>query len=113
MEVDNLPAFMQRTEFKQSLEILTMLTRNSPERERYEARRKAQLDINTMRGEAFEEGLEKGMEKARREEKASMIRTFQQVLNQPLTSTEQLSGQSLDDLTQLETALRLKLLVHS
>ena len=91
-----------------------MLTRNSPERDPYEARRKAQLDINTMRGEAFKEGkLERrleGMEKARLEEKASMIRTFQQLLNLTLTST--LSNPSLDDLTQLEAALRHQLLVR-
>jgi hypothetical protein len=55
-----------------------MLAQSDAERERYEARRKAQLDYNTglkvARMKGFEEGIEKDIEKG---EKTGLIRTIQ------------------------------------
>ena len=47
MDTEAVPAAMQQPQVLRALEDLKMLTQSDVERERYEARRKAQLDRNT------------------------------------------------------------------
>ncbi len=72
-----------------------MLTQTDLERERYEARRKAQLDYNTGIKVARMEGVAEGQ--------IHLIHFCQRLLHQPETPTEQLTALSLEDLSQERT----------
>ena len=72
-----------------------MLTQTEVERERYEARRKAQLDYNT------------GLKAARMEgEKIGAIHLCERILQRPETPIEQLASLSLEDLSRLADQLQ-------
>jgi hypothetical protein len=70
-----------------------MLSQTDVERERYEARRKAQLDYNTGMKVARLEGRLEG-------EQIGRIHTYERLLQRPETPTEQLATLSLEDLTR-------------
>jgi hypothetical protein len=66
MDTAALPAALQQQPLVlRALEELQMLAQTDVERERYEARRKAQLDYNTGLKVARMEGREEGLPKAR------------------------------------------------
>ena len=77
-----------------------MLTQTDMERERYEARRKAQLDYNT--------GLKVARMEGRSEEKINIIHFCQTLLHQ--TPTEQLAVLTLEELTRLADELQAQVL---
>jgi hypothetical protein len=71
-----------------ALEELKMLTQTELERERYESRRKGQLDYNTGLKVARMEGLEEGLEKGReagleKGEMIGVIKFLERQLNRP------------------------------
>src|SRR5438132_13173652 len=79
MDTEAVPAALQQPLVLRALEELKMLTQTDLERERYEARRKAQLDENTFvkvaRLEGRDEGREQGREEGReRGEQIGIIR---------------------------------------
>jgi hypothetical protein len=80
-----------------------MLSQTDVERERYEARRKAQLDYNTglkvARLEGFTEGRVKG-------EKIGVIHLLERLLHRPETPTDQLAAQPLEDLIRFADELQ-------
>jgi flagellar biosynthesis/type III secretory pathway protein FliH len=104
-----------------------MLTQTDLERERYEARRKAQLDQNTLvkvarlegreegrtegreegRTEGREEGRTEGREEGRTEgEQIGVIHLCERLLNRPETPTEKLAALSLEQLARLADELQ-------
>lgn len=103
-----------------------MLTPEDLERERYEARRKAQLDHSTevkylksARLEGWLEGYAKGWAESYVEGwvggraewgKIGMIHACEQLLNRSQTPTEQLVGLSLADLARLADDLQAQAL---
>jgi predicted transposase/invertase (TIGR01784 family) len=93
MDPDALPAVLQRPLVVRALEELKMLTQTDTERERYEARRKWQLDHNTGLKVARMEGREEGA-------RIGTIHFCEKFLNRPLTPIEQLAEMSLEDLTR-------------
>src|SRR5258708_2174896 len=101
MDLDNLPAALQRPLVVQALEELKVLTHDEIERERYESRRKAQLDYNTMMAEASLARQEGRLEGWLEGEKIGIIHTLERLLNRSETATEQLAALSLDALNQL------------
>ncbi len=108
MDTEALPAALGRQPLvRRALEELTMLTQSDLERERYEARRKAQLDYNTGLKVARLEGREEGLTKG---EKIGMIHLCERLLKRPPTPTEQLAGLALDELTRLADELQAQLL---
>jgi hypothetical protein len=78
------------------------LTQTDTERERYEARRKAQLDYNT--------GLKVARMEGRTEGEIGRIHLCERLLNRPLTPTEQLASQSPEELIQLADELQAQVL---
>jgi hypothetical protein len=76
------------------VEELKMLTQTDQERERYEARRKAQLDHNSSLKAARMEGREEG-------EKIGNIHFCERWLNRPITPTEELARLTFEELTRL------------
>lgn len=98
MDMDALPAEMREPLVVRALEELKMLTQTDLERERYESRRKAQMDErNRLRGARLE-----GREEGRIE---GEIRLCQRLLNQPETPTEELAALSIEELTRLAADL--------
>src|SRR5438128_2157536 len=89
-----------------ALEELKMLTQTDVERERYEARRKAQLDYNTGLKEAREEGRAEGRAEG---EKIGIIHAFERLLNRLETPSEELARLSPDDLARLADELKAQL----
>jgi hypothetical protein len=91
MDTEGLPAVLQEQPLVvRAFGELKMLTQSDLERERYEARRKAQLDYNT------------GMKFARLQgEQIGAIHSFEKLLNRPETPIDQLEHLSLDDLARL------------
>jgi hypothetical protein len=84
------------------VEELKMLTQNDIERERYEARRKAQLD--------YASGLEAARQEGRIEGEIGRVHLCERLLKRPLTPTEQLASRSLEELIQLADELQAQLL---
>jgi hypothetical protein len=93
---------------------LKMLTQAEQERERYEARLKAQLDYNTLlkvaRIEGRAEGLAEACAEGRAEgEKIGMIRLIhfcERFLKRSETPTEHLATLSLEELTRIADDLK-------
>jgi len=121
MDTDALPAAMrQQPLVMQALEELKMLAQTDQERERYEARRKAQLDHNTGLKVARLEGLEigqqlgrvEGQQLGRVEGEISKINMCERLLGRPETSAETLAELPYDELARralhLEQELRRK-----
>jgi predicted transposase/invertase (TIGR01784 family) len=108
IDTDALPAaFQQRPLVLRAMEELKMLAQNDVERERYEARRKAQLDFNTAVKVARLEGREEGRAEG---ELIGRIHLCERLLNRPLTPTEQLASRSLEELIQLADELQAQVL---
>jgi hypothetical protein len=102
MDTEALPAALKKPLVLLALEELKMLTQDHLERERYEARRKAQLDYNTGLKAARLEGQAEG-------EKRGFIRIIhlcESWLNRPETPAENLAILSLEDLTRLANDLQ-------
>ncbi len=97
IEADALPAALDRPLVRRACEELQMLTQTDEERERYEARRKAQLDYNTGLKVARMEGREEGRMEG---EQIGRIHAYERLLGRPETPTEQLNGLSLEELTR-------------
>jgi predicted transposase/invertase (TIGR01784 family) len=98
MDTEALPAAIQNHPWaRRAIEELKMLTQTDVDRERYEARRKAQLDYNTGLKVARQEGLEEGLQK----EKIRLIHLLERSLQRSETPAEQLAKRSLDELSQL------------
>jgi len=113
MDMDQLPMAMQQQPLvMQALEELKMLAQTDQERERYEARRKAQLDHNTGLKVARLEGIEVGQQLGRIEGEISKINMCERLLGRPETPAKTLVELSYDELAhrtlQLEQELRRK-----
>jgi predicted transposase/invertase (TIGR01784 family) len=99
MDTEALPAALQAyPPALRALEELKMLSQTHVERERYEARRKAQLDYNTGLKVARLEGREEG-------EKIGIIHLCERLLKRPPTPTEHLARLSLEELSRMAADL--------
>jgi predicted transposase/invertase (TIGR01784 family) len=99
MDTEEVPVTLHQPLVLRALEELQMLTQSDLERERYESRRKAQLDHNTI------------MEVARLEgEKIGVVHLCERLLNRRETPTQELSALSLEELTRLAEELQAKIL---
>jgi predicted transposase/invertase (TIGR01784 family) len=111
MDPEALPSALSGPLFTKAVRELVMLSQTDIERERYEARRKAQLDYNSglkgarLEGEA--EGLAKGLARGN---KIGAIQFCERLLQQPQTPTDQLQSLSLDELTKLAEDLQNQVL---
>jgi len=117
MDLDELPTELRAPLVLRAFEELKMLTQSDLERERYEARRKAQLDQNSflddvecLREEIRQAAREVGRQQGRREEKTGFIGFCERLLNRPQTPMEQLAALSLEDLTRLADELQKQVL---
>jgi predicted transposase/invertase (TIGR01784 family) len=111
IDPEALPAAMNRPLVRRALEELKMLSRTDEERERYEARRKWQLDYNTgmkaARLEGEEIGRARGEQIGRAQgEQIGPIRLCEGLLGRPETPAEQLVALSLEELTRRADELR-------
>jgi predicted transposase/invertase (TIGR01784 family) len=98
IDTDAPPAALQQPLVLRALEELKMLSQADIERERYEARRKAQLDYNTGIKVAHLVG-----------ERIGIIHLCEQLLKRVETPTEQLTAMTLDELTRLAEELQVQL----
>lgn len=123
MDVEALHASLQQPLVVRALEELKMLTQTDLERERYEARRKAQLDENTLVNVARLEGEQKGRlegeQKGRLEgeqqgrlegEQIGLIHAYERLLNRPETSAVELAARGLAELKRLADELQQQVL---
>jgi predicted transposase/invertase (TIGR01784 family) len=99
MDTEAVPVALQQPLVLRAVEELKMLSQTDLERERYEARRKAQLDYNTGLKVSRMEGREEG-------EKIGVIHLLERWLNRPETPTEQLTALSIEELTRLADGLQ-------
>jgi predicted transposase/invertase (TIGR01784 family) len=125
MDTEALPAALQQPLVRRALEELKMMTQSEIERERYEARRKAQLDYNTITNVARDEGHAKGLAEGRAEghaegrtegraegEKLGLIRLIhlcERLLGRAQTPAEHLANRPLEDLTRLADDLQVEM----
>jgi predicted transposase/invertase (TIGR01784 family) len=125
IDAEALPAALDRPLVRRACEELKMLSQTDEERERYEARRKWQLDYNTGmkvarlegreegrqegrqegRLEGRQEGREEGRQEGRQEgrlegEQIGRIHAYERLLQRPETPTGQLAALSLEELTR-------------
>jgi predicted transposase/invertase (TIGR01784 family) len=103
IDSDELPKALNRPPIVRAVEELKMLTQNEIERERYEARRKAQLDYISGLKAARIEGQAEG-------EKIGEIHLCERLLQRPETPSEQLQKLSLEDLTQIAEKLQAQVI---
>lgn len=92
------------------MEELQMLTQTDLERERYEARLKAQSDLITRIDAARREGREEGRESGRAEEKIATILFCERLLHEAASPVEALRALSLKELADREDELQAKVL---
>ncbi len=111
MDLEALPAALQQPLVLKAMEELKMLTQSDIERERYESRRKFQLDYNTGLKMARMEGREEGERKVR-QERINMFHLCEQLLNRPPTASERLADLPLEDLGRMLDQLREELLTQ-
>jgi predicted transposase/invertase (TIGR01784 family) len=136
IDSDAIPKILDQSPIPRAVEELKMLTQTDLERERYEARRKAQLDYNSGliaarkegeekgRMEGKEEGRKEGEEKGRMEGKEEgrseaeriaairLIHLCERILQRSVYSKEELDRLSLSELTRLGNDLEAELLKH-
>jgi predicted transposase/invertase (TIGR01784 family) len=103
IDTESLPAALRQPQLLRAMEELKMLSHTEIERERYEARRKAQFDDNTRVKVARMEGRAEG-------EKIGLIHAWERLLGRPQTPTERLGSLSLEDLTRLADELQVEAL---
>ena len=109
INTEALPAALQQPLIAQAFEELKMLTQDQLERERYEARLKAQLDRNSLLKEAErrrEQGHKEGLARG---EKIGVIHLCEQLLNLPRTPDAELAALSLEELTSRAEKLQQQL----
>ena len=109
MDVDAVPAALKQPLVLRALEELKMLTQDDVERERYEARRKAQLDLNTGLKVARQEGHQEGRLEGEKRGKIEIIHLCERLLKRPETPDTALATLPLDDLTQLADDLQAQI----
>jgi predicted transposase/invertase (TIGR01784 family) len=122
MDMEALPESMRKQPLVlRALEELMMLTKTDQERERYESRRKAQLDYNTglkvARMEGEEKGRMEGEEKGRNEgriegERIGIVHAYERLLDRPETPANQLTQSTPDELNRLIEDLQAALREH-
>jgi len=105
LDPDNLPAALRIPAIVRAMEVLKMLAQSELERERYEARLKdwrdrvsfedAVKEAQHAASVALEKGMEKGMEKGTL---LGRIRSYEEVLKLPVSSTEELGAVPLEEL---------------
>ena len=93
-----MPAALQQPSILRAVEELKMLTQTDIERERYESRRKAQLDHNSAMGFAQRQGETIG-------KMIGAIHICERILQRPESPEEQLRVRSLEELKQLAEEL--------
>jgi hypothetical protein len=98
MDSDALPAAMSSPLVSQAVRELMMLSQTDIERERYESRRKAQLDYNS------------DIKAARSEGKIEAIHFCERLLRRPETPAEQLLSLSLEELSKIVNDLQSQVL---
>jgi predicted transposase/invertase (TIGR01784 family) len=98
-----LPVELRQPSIIRAVEELTMLTQTEIEHERYEARRKAQMDHNSFTNAARREGQLIGKQIG---EQIGVIHLCEQMLQRPETPEDQLLALSLDDLKRLAEDLK-------
>jgi predicted transposase/invertase (TIGR01784 family) len=103
MDLNALPAVLSTPLYRKALKELDMLSQTDLERERYEARRKGQLDYVSGLKAARMEGEAEG--EARGEAKG-LIRFCEQLLRRPVTPPEHLQALTLEQLTALAAELQ-------
>ena len=96
-------AFLQAT---QELEAIREITE---ERQMYDSREKAALDLQSGLIDAREEGREEGLELG----EIKLIRTLQEILGEPVTNESDLMSHSLEKLQAISADLRNRLLRRS
>src|SRR5207237_1364581 len=105
MDPEALPERLQHPLLARALEELKNMNQTDIERERYEARRKWQLDYNSGLSAARREGEQKGREEGRQEgrqegrkvELIASIHFCQRLLGRSQSPTEELTRSSLED----------------
>lgn len=103
MDTADLPKAFTTPAVHQAMEVLTMLSQNDVERERYRARLKWERDQTAFLDEAIEKGIAKG-----REEGAwiGRIQMLQELLKVPVTPKQDLAALSLEELQTRAQALQ-------
>jgi predicted transposase/invertase (TIGR01784 family) len=105
MDTEALPAALaQHPLAKRAVEELKMLAQTDVDRERYEARRKAQMDYNT--------GLKVARLEGREAEKIHTIHLLERLLHRSETPSEELSQHSLEELSHLVDQLLAQMSPH-
>ena len=105
IDTEALPTALQLPSILRAVEELKMLTQTDIERERYEARRKAQLDHNTAMVYAHEQGEKIG-------KMVGAVHAYELMLQRSETPEEQLHAMSLEDLHRLAEDLKKQALTR-
>lgn len=102
-----LPAVLEQPAIVRAVEELRMLTQSDIEREKYEARRKYQLDRDSAIIGAERLGEQRGEQRGQqRGKQIGLIHAYEQMLRLPETPDEQLLALPLDDLTRVAEVLK-------
>ncbi len=103
LEDAHLPSQLATPEIKDAIKELKMFTKDEIERERYESRRKALMDHNSLLADHYETGLEKGFQKG---EQSGFQKTVANALYMGLDieAIATLTGLGLDTIKEMKKA---------
>ena len=111
--VEELQALLPGLEFLHATRELREIQEMTEERQMYDSREKAALDLLSGLIDAREEGREEGREEARKEGEIKMIRTLQEILDDTVSEESELNLKSIEDLEAITADLRNRVLRRS
>ncbi len=105
IDLEAVPTTMQSPPVLRALEELKMLTQSDIERERYESRRKFQMDYTSDMNEQRREGRQEGRQEGLFEARIKNVHFCEQFLGRAITPSDQLDRMSFDELSKLADRL--------
>jgi predicted transposase/invertase (TIGR01784 family) len=111
---EELRALLPGLAFLRATRELREIQEVTEEKQMYDSREKAALDLQSglidAREAGVEEGLEKGLEKGELNGEIKLIKTLQEILGEPMSEESELRARTLDQLQALAADLRNRVL---
>lgn len=111
---EELQALLPGLPFWQATRELNAIRKLTEEKQMYDSREKAALDLESGLIDAKEEGIElglvKGREEGREEGEVKLIRTLQEILGGPVSDEAEFESHTLEQLQAIAVELRSRIL---
>ena len=108
-EPEELLKLLPDVPFQMATNLLTRISEITEDKQMYDAREKAIRDRQWALNASREEGMAKGKIEGKIEGEIKLIRTLEEILEQPLSEETKLAGKSLEELQLVTSELQSQL----